>query len=124
MDNGQDLQHGADGPYYNVSKTPQANKRKSQDDGGDGGSQGRAKRNRYISIAWYASMRLLTYAEICNIPRRANGWINTVTNANDARSNAMARTHANAAEICLWIASTPRIAAPVQASRSLRNTVK
>lgn len=57
MDNGQELQHVADGPYYTVAKTPQANKRKSQDDGGDGGSQGRAKRNRYISIAWYVSMR-------------------------------------------------------------------
>lgn len=60
MDSGQDLHQGVDGPYYNVAKTPQANKRKGQDDGADGGSQGRAKRNRYISIAWYASVCSMT----------------------------------------------------------------
>ena len=52
MENGQELQQATDGPYYGVAKGPQPDKRKGPDDGPDGGSQGRAKRNRYISIAW------------------------------------------------------------------------
>ncbi len=116
MDNGQDLQQAADGPYYGVAKTPQTNKRKDPDDGGDGGSQGRAKRNRYISIAWYGPLRLT----VAVLPR-ANGYINEAMSANDERSNAMARIPANAAATCLWSAFTHQIAALVQDSKNRKS---
>ena len=58
-------------PYYNVANTSQkSNKRKSGggDEGSGDGAQPRAKRNRYISIAWFAIFSLLHSAKaIANI---------------------------------------------------------
>ena len=53
-----DVQQNSDGPYYNVAKTPHSrpqtgDKRKSGDDAPEGPPSQRAKRNRYISIAWF-----------------------------------------------------------------------
>ena len=51
--NGQESHQTTDGPYYNVTKTSQTgSKRKSEDDGPE--SDKKTKRNRYISIAWWA----------------------------------------------------------------------
>ena len=53
-----DLQQNSTGPYYNANNTPHprpqtGDKRKSGEDTPEGPPSSRAKRNRYISIAWY-----------------------------------------------------------------------
>ena len=105
-----DVQQNSDGPYYNVAKTPQSrpqtgDKRKSGDDAPEGPPSQRAKRNRYISIAWFVCF--------CKVSPRivvANAAVDTAMSANDARSNVMARRPASAVAISPWSASTHQMA--------------
>jgi hypothetical protein len=75
-------------------ETGAASKRRSED--GTGGPQPRAKRNRYISIAWCVSVLCFVdrgdYTDLCAY---------SVTSASGARSNATDRRHASAVETCL-----------------------
>lgn len=58
MNGGPENHQVTDGPYYNVTQTSQTgDKRKSEDDGPPE-SDKKTKRNRYISIAWWAPHRM------------------------------------------------------------------
>jgi hypothetical protein len=82
-------------------------KRKSED---GGSAQPRAKRNRYISIAWYAT----SVSGVSN----AMANLTTAMSASGARSSAMARHRASAAAISISNASMRRTAATTSRSQS------
>lgn len=86
-------------------------KRKNDETDANGNTHTRAKRNRYISIAWY----------ICQLIRCPKLTLNPVTNASGARSNVMETPHAKDAETSTSTVSMRRIAAQMD-SRSPRNS--
>lgn len=103
--NGYDRQHSSEAQSIEDGGRGENNKRKS-DDGSS--NQTRAKRNRYISIAW------------CGLPEEA--YLSSIIltraamNVRGGRSNAMARTHVNAVAIFPWSVSM-RPTAAAMASR-------
>lgn len=86
-------------------------KRKNDETDANGNTHTRAKRNRYISIAWY----------ICQLIQCLKLTRNPATNASGARSNAMGILHAKDAEISTSNASTRQTAARM-ALRNPRNS--
>lgn len=75
---------------------------------GEGIAQPRAKRNRYISIAWYGIT--LHIKEKGTSERTKANFGATATSANAAKSSAMAKPRVSAAAICRSNASMRRIA--------------
>jgi hypothetical protein len=88
-------------------------KRKSDGTDANGNTHTRAKRNRYISIAWY----------ICQLTKCSTLTQNPATNASGARSNVTATPHAKDAETSTSNVNMPRIAARMD-SKSPRNSSK
>ena len=107
--NGQRQSSSAESP----ADTGPGSGKKRKNDGTDanGNTHTRAKRNRYISIAWYIC-QLTKCPRLTRIP---------ATNASGARSNATAILHAKDAETSTSNANMPRIAAPM-ASKSPRSS--
>lgn len=90
-------------PGQTVAPAAESAKRKAEQP--NGGTHTRAKRNRYISIAWYdsgsATARSSLGMRISAVLIYADPGL-LVMNANAARSSAMARYHVSVAATSIW----------------------